>query len=71
MSDLVLVAAVVIHSPDFFVPAAPADVVDLRFRDTVHAAAEAKDDLVGEFVRDQPRVRFRRLFLVLLPQYDR
>ena len=55
MSDLVLVRAVVIHGPDFFVAGAIADEIDLRFRDALNASAQAVNDLVGELVGHHAR----------------
>ena len=52
MRDLLLVGAVVIHHPDFFVAAALADEVDLGFGDAGYASAEAEDDFVGKPVGD-------------------
>ena len=54
--DLVLVRAVVIHYPDFFVAALRAHVGDLRLRDSRLAAAEHADDVVGELMRQVARV---------------
>ena len=53
MGKLALVGAVIIHHPDFFVAGAVADEINFAFRDAGNAAAEAKNDFVGKFVRDQ------------------
>ena len=55
MRDLLLVGAVVVHHPDFFVARAVADEVDLAFGDAGNASAQAEDNFVGETVRDHPR----------------
>ena len=49
-----LVGAVVIHGPDFFVPRSAANIIDLRFRNAVNAAAQAEDDFIGKLMGDDP-----------------
>ena len=66
MRDRVLALAVVVHGPDLFHAGARGDVVDLGFGDSVYAAAEPEDDLVGELVSDQSSVVLRGDFAVLL-----
>ena len=68
MRDLVLVGAVVVHLPDFFVAGAAGDVVDLGFGDAGDAAAEAEDDLVGEAVGDWRAVSWSGGLVVLLAE---
>ena len=51
MRDLPLVGSVVIHHPDFFVPAAAADKKNLAFCNAGNTPAETEDDLVGELMR--------------------
>ena len=50
MGDGMLVGAVVIHRPDFFVPAAGAHKIDLALRDPGNAATQAEDNFVGKLV---------------------
>jgi hypothetical protein len=50
--DLLLVGAIVVHHPDFFVAGALADEIDFAFGDALYASAEAEDDFVGKAVRD-------------------
>ena len=52
-----LVPAVVIHRPDFLVPAAGADEGDLSLGDTRQAAAQPRDDIVGKLVRQLAGIR--------------
>ena len=53
MSKLALVAAVIIHHPDFFVAGAIADKIDFAFGDAGNAAAQTKNNFIGKFVGDQ------------------
>jgi hypothetical protein len=48
--NLVLVVAVIIHAPDFLMPAAGADEINLGFGNALNAAAETINDFVGEFM---------------------
>ena len=57
VSDLMLVGAVIVHRPDFFVAAAAADKVNLALGDAVNAAAQAENNFIGKFVRDGARRR--------------
>ena len=50
MRELVLVGAVVIHDPEFFVAGARADESDLRGADAGKAAGKFGDDFIGELV---------------------
>ncbi len=68
MGDLVRALPVVIHLPDFFVPAAGSDVVDVGLGDAGNAAAQAGDDLVGKAMGDQARIILAGSFVVLLAQ---
>ena len=52
MRDLLLVGAVVVHHPDFFVAGALADEIDLGFGDSLYASAQTEDDFVGKAMRD-------------------
>ena len=71
MGHGVLVGAVVVHRPDFFVAAAAADKIDLALGDSGNAAAQAEDNFVGKLVRDRAgRVAGRRI-LILLAQHLR
>ena len=66
-----LVGPVVIHHPDFLVPAAAAHEVNLALRNAGNAAAQAEDNLVRELVRDDAgRVGGGRV-LILLAQHLR
>ena len=67
MRDLLLVGAIVVHRPDFFVSAALADEIDLGFGNAGHAAAEAKDDFIGKAVRDYAGSFGRGISLYCLP----
>ena len=71
MRELVLVRAVIIHRPDFLVAAAAANEIDFAFRDPGNAAAEAKDDLIGEFVRRCAGRVIGRRILILFAQHLR
>ena len=71
MGDRVLIGAVVVHGPDFFVPAAAADKIDFAFRDALDAAAQAEDDLVGKLVRDDAGGVAGGRILILLAQHLR
>ena len=78
-----LVAAIVIHGPDFFVPALGAHVRNLRLRNSSRPAAEDRDDIVRELVRQlagsrvgrRPAINFlqrnRRLRIVNVRQISR
>src|SRR5215467_12025182 len=55
MCNLTLIRAVVIHRPDFLMPGAVANEIDLRFGDSLNPATEAENDFVGELVRHKPR----------------
>ena len=66
-----LVRAVIIHGPDFFVSRAGADKVDLAFRDSGDSTAEAKDNFIRELVcRDSSRFGGRGV-RILFPQHLR
>src|SRR6266852_4333472 len=52
LSDLALVAAIVIHDPDFLVAGATGDKVDPGTKDPGHA--EPLEDVVGELVGHAP-----------------
>src|SRR5260370_28095740 len=69
MRDRLLVGAIVVHRPDFFVAGALADEVDLGFGDSGYTSAEAEDDFVGKFVRDHAHCVARRIIGVLLAEY--
>ena len=66
-----LVAAIVIHLPDFFVAGAAAHENDLGFGDAVDAAAQPEDDFVRKFMGDNPGGLRRRRIRVLLPKHLR
>ena len=55
MRQRLLVCAVVVHHPDFFVSGALANKVDFSFSDALYASAQAEDDFIGEPVRNLPR----------------
>src|SRR3977135_453777 len=63
-----LVGAVVIHGPDFLVPAAAAHEINLALRNPGNAATQAKDDLVGKLVRRSAGRIVGRRILILLAQ---
>ena len=68
MRDLVLVGSVVVHYPDFFVPAAAADEKNLALGNARNTPAQPKNYLVRKFVSDgASRIAGRRI-LVLLAQ---
>ena len=71
MRDLMLVCAVVVHGPYFFVSGAITYEVDLGFGDAGNTAAEPKDDFVGEFVSDDAGGVSRGSVSVLLAQHLR
>ena len=68
MRDLVLVRAVVVHGPDFFVAGAVADEINLRLGDALNAAAQTENNLVGELVRHHARRGVARAIGILLAQ---
>src|SRR5919108_2679781 len=51
MRQRMLVSAVIIHRPDFFVPSATTDEINLAFRNTGDPAAQPEDDFIREFMR--------------------
>ena len=53
---LMRICAVVIHHPDFFVARSCVDVGDLRLRDAGKAAAQQRDDVVRELMRESSRI---------------
>ena len=59
-----LIGAVVIHGPDFFVAAAAADKSDLRRGDSGNASGKPRDDLVGELMREAPGLLFGRVAMI-------
>src|SRR5579863_6237083 len=63
-----LVLAVIIHSPDFFVPAAAADEIYLGFGNPLNPAAQAEDDLIGELVSNGARRVTGGNILILLAE---
>src|SRR5260370_40853941 len=69
MRDGLLVGAIVVHDPDFFVAGAFADEVDLGFGDAWYASAQAEDDLVGKSVCDHARRLGRGVVGVLLAEH--
>src|SRR5260370_19151342 len=69
MRDGLLVGAIVVHDPDFFVAGAFADEVDLGFGDAWYASAQAEDDLVGKSVCDHARRVGRCVVGVLLAEH--
>src|ERR1700753_899547 len=66
MRDLMLIRAVVVHLPDFFVTATAADEEDLAFRDAGDSTTEAEDDFIGELMRDGAGCIGSSFVLVLL-----
>src|SRR6185437_1834987 len=68
MRDLVLAVTVVVHSPNLFCTGAIADEYDLALRHAKNSASQAKDDLIGKFVRDVTRVVGRGVFAILFAQ---
>src|SRR5437764_13025498 len=46
-----LVSAVIIHGPDFFVSGTVADEINLAFRNTGDPAAQPEDDFIRELMR--------------------
>ncbi len=71
MGELALVRAVVIHHPDFLVPAAVADEINLALANAGNASTQAHDDFVGQFVCDQPGCILGGRVRVLLAQHLR
>src|ERR1700733_12789078 len=71
MRDLALIGSVVIHCPDFFVPAAAAHEENLALGNPRNAAAKPEDNFVGEFVRDDSGFIAGGRILILLAQYLR
>ena len=57
LSQLVLIFAVVIHGPDFFIAASIADKRDLRTGDSRQAARKFADDLIGKLVGEDSNLR--------------
>src|SRR5258708_9022566 len=53
MGYLLLIRAVVVHHPDFFVAAAVADKINLALTNAGYAAAQAENDFVGKLVSDE------------------
>ena len=56
MGNLMLISPVIIHRPNFFVSGFRAHVSNLRLRDAGQAAAQARDDVVGELMCQAARV---------------
>src|SRR5579872_2993050 len=54
MGELALIAAVVVHHPDFFVSRSITDEINLAFRDARNAPAQAEDNLICKLVCDHP-----------------
>ncbi len=63
-----LVGAVVVHRPDFFLSSPAADEVNLAFGDARDSATQAEDDLVGKFMRNYTDGIGGRVVVVLLAQ---
>src|SRR5882762_7413314 len=59
LSQLMLVLAVVIHGPDFFVAASIAYESDLRAGDSRQTAREFANDLIGELMGECSNLRVR------------
>ena len=59
MGDLMLIPAVIIHGPNFFVSGFRAHVSNLRLRDAGQAAAQARNYVVGELMCQAARVGVR------------
>src|SRR3977135_3370305 len=55
MGYLLLIRAVVVHHPDFFVAAAVADKINLALTNAGYAAAQAENDFIGKLVSDETR----------------
>src|ERR1700723_3564769 len=70
VGDGMLVRAVVIHRPDLFAASA-LHIVDLGFGDALAAAAQAKDDLVGEAMGNLAGGVVACVFAVLLGEHLR
>ena len=68
--DNMLILPVVVHRPDFFGSGAGADKIDLGLGNAIQAA-EPGDDVVGEAVRDGPRIVLAGGVVVLLAQHLR
>src|ERR1700758_4782986 len=68
MRDLVLVGPVIVHRPDFLVPAAIADEINLRFGNPLNPSTQAENDLVSKLVRHDPSCRFTGRVRVLLAE---
>src|SRR5262249_165177 len=66
MGHLVLVRAVVVHLPDFFVTAAVTDKIDLALRNSGNSTAQSKADLLGKLVGSLARCVCRGGIGVLL-----
>src|SRR5690349_16830047 len=71
MSYRLLVRAIVIHRPDFFVPSAAANKKYLALRNSLNAATKTEDDLVGKFVSDDADGVVGSGILILLAQHLR
>ena len=69
MSQLLLTSAVVVHLPDFLGAAAVADEIKLGFGNPGDAAAQAKDNFVGEAMGDQAGIGIGGRFAILLAQH--
>src|ERR1700735_1459141 len=59
MSYLMLIRAIIIHGPDFFVSTLTANERDLRLRDAGQDGAPLRDDVVGKLMREAARVGVR------------
>src|SRR6202030_1563634 len=64
--DLVLIRTVVVHRPDFLVTTPIAHEINLSLGYALNAAAQPKNDLVGELVRHDPRGGIARGVGILL-----
>src|SRR5438552_10630894 len=55
MGYLLMISAVVVHHPDFFVAAAVADKINLALTNAGYTAAQAENDFIGKLVSDETR----------------
>src|SRR5882762_7601282 len=53
MGYLLLIRAVVVHHPDFFVTTAVADKINLALTDAWYASSQAENDFIGKLVSDE------------------
>src|SRR5215831_3740936 len=68
MRKLMLVRAIVVHGPDFFMSGSVTDEVNLRLCDPLNSSTKPEDDLIGELMRHDSGSRITRRIRVLLPE---